>query len=99
MSKPVRLVKQSDGKTSTRVDVEITEEGHLLFSGQDVGEAPAACFGDEDYEYWLKVDAEQKDRVLLALIEKLFAGNRSVILELKGLFDAKDIPSEFLSYV
>jgi len=99
MSESVRLVQHSDGKTSIRIDVQITDEGHLMFSGQDAGEAPERFFGDEDYEYWLKVDASDKDRVLLALIEKLYSGNACAISELKEFLRSKGISCVFDSYV
>ncbi|MFH1336734.1 MAG: hypothetical protein ABII96_09480 [Candidatus Zixiibacteriota bacterium] len=86
------------GATLIHIDVEITEDGDLLFSGQDIGEAPREFYGDSDYEYWLKISAAEKDRVLLALIEKLHSGNSCVISEMKDFLDAKTIPSEFHSY-
>ena len=92
MSEKVRLV-DTHGATSVRMDVGMTDEGDLLFSEQDVGDAPNEFWGDSDYEYWLKVSAADKDRVLLALIEKLYSGNSSLVSEIKG------IPSEFASYV
>jgi hypothetical protein len=97
MSHRVSLVNVK-GATSTYIDVEITKEGDLLFSGQDVGEAPKTFFGDSDYEYWLRISAADKDRVLLALIEKLYSGNPSVVSEVQGYLDSKSIPSEFSSY-
>jgi hypothetical protein len=100
VSKRTRLLDATvEGPTTTRIDVEITEEGDILFSGQDVGEAPERFWGDEDYEYWLKISATDKDRVLLALIEKLYSGNPSVISEIKDFLNSRDIPSEFSSYV
>ena len=98
MSEKVNLV-HTHGATSVRIDVEITDEGDLLFSGQDVGDAPEEFWGDSDYEYWLKISAADKDRVLLALIEKLYSGNGSLISEIKDYLAYKGIPSEFASYV
>ena len=45
MEKKVSLVEVK-GATSIYIDVEITGEGDLLFSGQDLGEAPESFFGD-----------------------------------------------------
>lgn len=98
MSEIVRLVDVTDS-TRIRIDVEITQEGDLLFSGQDVGAAPEKFWGDEDYEYWLKISAADKDRILLALIEKLYSGNPSVTSEIKEYLDSKGISSAFSSYV
>jgi hypothetical protein len=97
VDKKVKLV-EIKGPTSIYIDVEITEKGDLLFSGQDLGEAPESFFGDSDYEYWLMVPREHKDRVLLALIEKHYAGNRSVISQFQELLKSKGIASEFHSY-
>jgi hypothetical protein len=96
--KRVNLVR-IQGATSTHIDAEITNEGDLLFSGQDVGEDPKQFFGDIDYEYWLQVKASEKDRVLLAVIKKLYSGNPSAFEEFKEFLESKHIPCEFSSYV
>jgi len=94
----VRLCESRGGSTSVFIDAEIDDDGALLISGQDVGEAPAKWWGDEDYEYWVRVLPRDKDRVLLALLETLYAGNTSADTALMGLLKAKDIPYEFSSY-
>jgi len=98
MDKKVRLV-DIHGATRTWIDAEITENGDLPFSGQDVGEAPEQYWHDSDYEYWPYIDAKDKDRVLLALIERLYHGRLSVITEFKDFLASKGISSEFSSYV
>jgi hypothetical protein len=97
MSKTVELVKLG-GETSIHIDARIEEAGDLLFSGQDIGEAPQQIFGKDDYEYWLRVPAAAKDRMLLALIEKIYRGNASVISELREFLESKEIPCEFYSF-
>ena len=97
MTEPVELVNKG-GSTSIHIDVRIKENGDLLFSGQDIGEAPEEVFGDSDYEYWLTVPAAEKDRLLLALIEKHYVGNSTVISELREFMESKAISCEFFSY-
>ena len=97
MSDRIVLVKQG-GSTSIHIDVRIKENGDLLFSGQDIGEAPEEIFGDSDYEYWLTVPAAEKDRLLLALIEQHYAGNGSLVSELRELMESQDIPCAFFSH-
>jgi len=98
MTDEVRLV-HVEGTTSIHIDAGITDEGDLLFSGQDLGQAPRELLGDSEYEYWLRIRASNKDKVLLALIEKLYSGNTSLISELKDYLESKGIPCEFHSYV
>lgn len=81
------------------ISVEITSDGVLRFSGQDMGEATERFFGKDEYEYWLVVEAIDKERILLALIDKLYAGNLKVISEFQGFLGSEGIPSKFWSYV
>ena len=97
MAESIELVKQS-GSTSIRIDMRIDENGNLLFSGQDIGSAPEEIFGDLDCEYWLTVPASEKDRLLLALLEKHYAGDALVVSTLRALMELKEIPCSFYSY-
>ena len=97
MNEPIELVNQG-GSTSIHIDVRINENDDLLFSGQDIGNAPEEIFGDIDYEYWLTVPASEKDRLLLALIEKHYAGDAMVISTLRELMESKDISCGFYSH-
>lgn len=93
------VTTKSDAPTYTRIDVEIMSDGVLRFSGQDMGEAPEKFFGEDEYEYWLVVQAIDKDRTLLALIDKLYSGNLSLISDFQNLLNSEGIPSTFFSYV
>jgi len=90
---------ESRGATTILIDVEITEDGRLEISGQDLGEAPQKFWGDSDYEYWVSVRPEHKDWVLLALIEKLYGGNSSADSDFMEFLRSKGIPYEFGSWV
>ena len=97
MSQSVKLVNQG-GSTSIHIQACIEESGNLVISGQDIGDAPEEFFGDLDYEYWLTVPAAEKDQLLLALIEKHYAGDLSVVSTLRDLMKSKGIPCNFHSY-
>ena len=97
MNDPIKLVRRG-GSTSIYIDMSIDENGNLLFSGQDIGSDPEEIFGDIDYEYWLTVPAAEKDRLLLALLEKHYAGDALVISTLRELMESKQIPCSFFSH-
>jgi hypothetical protein len=91
MNESIKLVSQG-GSTSIYINMRIQDNGDLLFSGQDIGDAPMEIFGDSDYEYWLTVPAAVKDRLLLAVIEKHYGGDPMVISTLRELMESRDIP-------
>jgi hypothetical protein len=97
-AKRVRLYEH-EGETCVSIDAEITDDGDLLLSGYDIGKAPEEFWGDADYEYWAHVRAEHKDDVLLALVEKVYGGNRSAISDFRAFMKEKGIPSTFDSWV
>ena len=90
MEKPIKLV-EIEGPTSVNIDVSINEAGDVVFSGQDIGEAPSMYVGDSDYEYWLTIPAIEKDRFLLLLLERQFLNTESVMSTVRDLLDSKGI--------
>jgi len=84
---------------SSFVEAEIKENGDLQLSAQDVGGLAEEVWGDPDYEYWVTVSHEHKDRVLLALIEKLYGGNVSAVDDFQKFMKAKGIPCEFDNWI
>lgn len=94
MEESIVLVNKK-GDISVYIDASITPGGDLRLSGQDIGEELKRLLGDSETEYFLTIRSAFKDKVLLALIEKLFKGNFSVIIELKTLLESKGIPCEF----
>lgn len=72
-SSPLELkLFEERGETSRFTMAEIKETGDLVVLCQDVGKAPEEWWGDSDYEFWVTVKEEHKDKLLLALIEKLY---------------------------
>jgi len=99
-SKPKKIqLYEERGETSRHIDVEVTEDGNLVMSGQDVGKAPQEWWGDADYEFWVFVPGEHKDEVLLALIEQVYGNNPSAIEEFRALLESQGISFEFGTWV
>jgi len=80
------------GPTSRFISAEVDENGKLIVSGQDVGETPRKLIDDGDYEFIVTANAEDKDRVTLALIEKVFGGRFGAVDEFRQFLEEKGIP-------
>jgi len=97
--KTVKLF-QEPGPTSRSIYAKISDSGDLVIEAQDVGEAPRNFNPDHDsdYEWFVKVRAENKDLLLLTLIDSLFGGKFSASADFEKWLKEKEIPSEFFSY-
>ena len=87
------------GETSVYIDASITRAGDLQLYGQDIGSAPSGAFGDSDYEYWLTVPGEHKDRVLLLLLKRLYGGDSTAVTGLRVFLESEGIPCKFTTWV
>lgn len=66
-------------------------EGQMLFTGGD------SEFGHSDYEYWLTISKEHKDKLLLDMLDKYF-GNGCGFSNLKIFCDEHKIKYKYFSY-
>lgn len=66
-------------------------EGQMTFAGG------YSEFGDSDYEYWMTISKEHKDKLLLDMLGKCF-GNGSGFSNLKTFCNDHKIEYKFFSY-
>jgi len=92
------LLANKPGETSIRIDAEVLESGDVQVTGHDVGKAPRTFFGDSDYKYWLTVPADEKDRLVLALLETLYKGDSEAVSKLHKVLESKAILHSFNNY-
>jgi hypothetical protein len=72
--------------------------GNLVLSGRDFGENVESARGDFDYEYWVTVKKEHKDRLILSLMKQVFGGNYSAEMAFRRILEANEIPYSFFCY-
>ena len=79
-----------DRGVSVYASAEITGDGRLQLSGQDLGEG--ASPGGDESEYFATIEARDKDRLLVAFLELHYAGETRPAQALATLAAAKGIP-------
>jgi hypothetical protein len=99
--KKITIYDRRYGKNEHQIlEVKITDEGDLLFEGQDLGDSVVDYWGDFDYEYWLKVKSEYIPSIVLYLIKKCFdKGIFKNDSEFRAWLKEKGIPSSFDSWI
>ena len=58
---------------------------------QDLGNAPKSLRGKSDYESWTMVEAEQKDDLIIALMEELYGGDSFAMDGFRSLLSKRNI--------
>lgn len=94
----IREIVMSEVRTEkdySKLIAKIDDDGDLVLEGYDIGETPKKYWGDSDYEYWLTVNKDYKDTILLWLIKERFEDDS----HFKDWLDEKGIPRNFDSWV
>ena len=63
----VSLCELKRSRVSIHVTERLLDDGGLIISGQDLGEAVEEFWGDRDYEYWLTIPPEDTRKLFKLL--------------------------------
>jgi hypothetical protein len=86
----VQLVRGRVGELYRSIHAEITDDGDLHVTGQDFGPGASMTGADEE-EFIAAVDKQDKDRLLLALLERLYGGNTRAVYDFARFASSKGI--------
>jgi hypothetical protein len=64
----VELYSADENGTNQTVSLAVASDGRIQMSGQDLGAAPLAAFGQHEYEYELSVEANASPQILTLLL-------------------------------
>ncbi len=88
-----------DPPMRSHVQAVIEADGSLTIDAVDAGALVREVWGDDDYEYSLRIPAAQKDRLLLALLKRHHGGHVNAFAEIRAVLDQEAIPYGFDSWV
>ena len=94
----MELFDDRTGADHVRAELRLDPGGDLVLEGFCAGPLAERVFGDEDWEYWVTVPAEQKDRLLLELLHEKYAGDTLAERHFREWLAARDIPFRFGSH-
>ncbi len=73
---PVTLVEPGTGMTSFRIEASVSAtNGDVVIHGQDQGSGSVTLFAATEYEWFMTIPSEEKDRLLLELLRALVDGD------------------------
>ena len=93
--KKINLYEEKDEFNSRYIDFYIAGNGQLIMYKQDLGVGPKSAFGSSEYETWTMVEPEQKDVLIIALMEKAFGGDSFAMDEFRSFLSEHEIEWDF----
>jgi len=90
----ITLYKEVRPDISIRMELYFTDQGQLLFDGQDIGKAVEAYWGDSDYEYTYTIEPPEVEK-LFSLLNIPGRDRKTLLQELKNRFEGNGAYSEF----
>ena len=76
-------------------ELRVDADGNLVLAGYCAGPLAERFFGDDDWEYWLTVAADQKDRLLLELLREKYVGDTLAERHFRAWLEARGIAYSF----
>lgn len=84
--------------TRSVMSVRRDEHGALVISGQDLGGAPRAMFGDVDYEYWITIAGKDAGDLDIATLRQVANGEPGGSRAVREWLDERGIRFRLESY-
>ena len=75
MEKPIKKIVMQKCQTESvavYLEAHVDDDGSLNLEGQDIGDSVEKYWGDSDYEYFLYVKKENKEKILPLLMKERF---------------------------
>ncbi|NNG57129.1 hypothetical protein [Sphingomonas paucimobilis] len=84
-----------DEEEFTSVDMALTAEGGIDLSGQDMGPIVKQTWGDDDYEYGVRIAPADVSKLAFALIAEHYHGDLQAVQKVRELAERHGINPQF----
>lgn len=96
---PVVLLEPTAGLTSFRITASISPaNGDIIVHGQDQATGSVTHFSASEYEWFLTIPAEEKDHLLLELMQATFAGDAAIRSTLMQWLEVHSVRKESMAF-
>jgi hypothetical protein len=97
-SQTIEIARQ-EGKNFRSVRLTLGEDGAIKMDTQDMGAATAEFWGEDEYEFWVRIPPAAVPKLVFELLREKFAGQAGAVDALREWCKAHGIEHEFDSWV
>jgi hypothetical protein len=98
MTQVVEIARQ-EGTEFRSVRLAIEEDGAIKMDAQDMGPTVTRIWGDDDYEFWVRVPPASLAKLAFELLREKFVGQLNAVDAFRDWCTTHDIQHEFDSWI
>lgn len=91
----VTEIARREGEEFRSIRLAIEEDGCIRLEGQDIGPRVAQIWGDNEYEFWVRVEATALPRLAFELLREKFAGQLGAVTSFRDWCQTHGIGHKF----
>jgi len=92
-------IARQEGAEFRSVRLALEDDGAIKMEAQDIGPSVTRIWGDDDYEFWVRVPPASVSKLAFELLREKFSGQLGAVDAFRGWCKAHGVQHEFDSWV
>ena len=92
-------IARQEGKEFRSVHPSLEDDGTIKMDAQDMGPTVTQMWGDDDYEFWVRVPPASLPKLAFELLREKFSGQLGAVDAFRDWCKTHDIPHQFDSWI
>ena len=99
MASQVIEIARQEGTEFRSVHLTLEDNGAIKMDAQDIGPTVTRIWGDDDYEFWVRVEAASVPKLAFELLHERFSGQLGAVDAFRNWCKTHGIQHEFDSWI
>ena len=91
-------IARQEGTEFRSVRLGLGDDGAIQMAAQDIGPMVAAVVGDDEYEFWVRIEAPALAKLAFELLREKFTGELRAVNTFREWCKTHGVEHEFASY-
>ena len=92
-------IARQEGKEFRSVHLSLEDDGTIRMDAQDMGPTVTQMWGDDDYEFWVRVPPASLPKLAFELLREKFSGQLGAVDAFRDWCTTNGVQHEFDSWV
>ncbi len=92
-------IARREGIEFRSVRITLADDGAITMDAQDIGPTVTRIWGDDDYEFWVRVPKASVSKLAFELLREKFAGQLGAVDAFRDWCKAHGVEHEFDSWI